>query len=118
MEDRRKGTSLHSKSVKCFFKYEVTCDLQSNLIYLKNDEGLTLETSAPFTLRWYNLLYEFVRLSQFIVLQFSTDAAPVSLETIPTILNLLYSNRDMKRENNNSNNNINSFYFITFKTSL
>ena len=39
-----------------------------------------------FTLRWYNLLNQFVWLSQFIVFQFATDAAPVSLETIPTIL--------------------------------
>ena len=54
---------------------------------ISSDEGLMLETSAPpFTLRWYNLLNQFVSLSQFIVFQFPTDAAAVSLETNPTIL--------------------------------
>ena len=37
-----------------------------------------------FILQWYNLLYQFIWLSQCIVLQFPTDAAPVSLEIIPT----------------------------------
>ena len=39
----------------------------------------------------YNLLYQFVSLFQFIVLQFPTDTSPVSLEIIPTISkSLLY----------------------------
>ena len=39
----------------------------------------------------YNLLYQFVSIFQFIVLQFSTDTSPVSLEIIPTIFkSLLY----------------------------
>ena len=39
----------------------------------------------PFTLRWYNLLYQFVGLYQLIVLRFPIDAAPVFIETNPTI---------------------------------
>ena len=58
-----------------------------------------LETSAPppptppFTLRWYKLLYQLVWLSQFIVFQFPTKAAPVSLETILTIKKIMKLSR-------------------------